>query len=93
MDNASTPARQKLPGIEKTADTICVYVADEGKGMDEKEIKNIVDNYRIDKSARKKGGVGLGLAICHQIVTEHGAQLEIESKLGAGSKFKIIFSL
>ena len=98
VDNAINASRKKQKvtlGVEKTADTICVYVADEGKGMDEKEIKNIVEPfYRIDKSrSRKKGGVGLGLAICHQIVTEHGAQLEIESKLGAGSKFKIIFSL
>lgn len=92
--NASQAGQKVVMGVEKNSEGTCVFVADEGKGMKEWEIKKVTEPfYRIDKSrSRKEGGVGLGLAICYQIVDEHGARLKIESKVGAGTKIKIIFS-
>lgn len=47
-----------------------IYISDTGCGMPKDEISKITEAfYRIDKSrSRKQGGVGLGLAICKEIV-------------------------
>lgn len=96
VDNAikaSHRGQKVILGVEESAEEICIYVSDEGKGMEEWETKKVMEPfYRIDRSrSRKEGGVGLGLAICHQIVEEHGAVLEIESKVGVGTKVKVKF--
>lgn len=50
-----------------------IYISDTGCGMPKDEISKITEAfYRIDKSrSRKQGGVGLGLAICKEIVRIH----------------------
>ena len=50
-----------------------VAVADQGKGMRPEEVKRIKEPfYRVDKArARQDGGLGLGTALCNQIVTRH----------------------
>ena len=48
--------------------------------------------YRVDKSrARKEGGMGMGLALCSEIVRLHHARLEIESRLEVGTTVKVVF--
>ncbi|AKL94841.1 alkaline phosphatase synthesis sensor protein PhoR [Clostridium aceticum] len=91
--NASAPGQKVTIGVEKVSGEIRVFVADEGKGMEEWETKKVIEPfYRVDKArSRKEGGVGLGLAICYQIIEEHGAGLDIESTVGIGTKIKIIF--
>jgi signal transduction histidine kinase len=39
------------------------------------------------------GGVGLGLAICQQIVRNHHGEIEVRSVHGKGTRFRIIFPL
>lgn len=96
VDNAinASQAEQKVTlGVEQLPGETCIFVADQGKGMAEPETQKVTEPfYRIDKArSRKEGGVGLGLAICYQIVEEHGAKLEIDSQIGVGTKIKIIF--
>lgn len=71
-----------------------IEVVDSGKGIPENEIARITEPfYMIDPSRnRKKGGVGLGLALVCEIVRAHGAVLSIESEVGKGTVVKIIFS-
>lgn len=71
-----------------------IEVSDTGQGMEQSEIHKItIPFYRVDKSrSRKFGGVGLGLSIVSQIVTLHGAQLEIDSIPGAGTTVRIHFA-
>jgi signal transduction histidine kinase len=38
-------------------------------------------------------GTGLGLSICHGIVTGHGGRIEVESRAGAGTTFRILLPL
>lgn len=48
--------------------------------------------YRVDKSRNKEtGGVGLGLAIAKSIANINGAEIKLESELGKGSNFILIF--
>lgn len=80
-------------GIEEEQDKVIVFVQDEGKGMEDWETQKVKEPfYRIEKSrSRKEGGLGLGLAITHQIVEGHEAELEIESQPGHGTKVSIVF--
>ena len=71
-----------------------IEVSDSGKGIPKNEIARVTEPfYMIDPSRnRKKGGVGLGLALVCEIVRAHGAVLSIESEVGKGTVVKIIFS-
>lgn len=64
-----------------------IYIKDSGKGIPREELSRITEAfYRVDKSrARTKGGVGLGLAICDEIVNLHNGKMEFDSTPGKGT--------
>lgn len=68
-------------------------VADTGIGIAEEDISRITERfYRTDQGrARHKAGTGLGLAIVKHALRRHEAELEIQSRLGAGSTFTCHF--
>ena len=70
-----------------------VSVTDNGIGIAQKDIPRLTERfYRVDKSrSRDTGGTGLGLAIVKHVVMRHDAQMKIESELGKGSTFTILF--
>ena len=59
--------------------------------MTDEDIKNIFTRYYRGKKAKNVAGSGLGLAIANDIVKVHGGSIDVESKLGKGTKFRIIF--
>jgi signal transduction histidine kinase len=65
-----------------------VEVADQGIGIPEDKLPRIFDRfYQVDLEARRRGGVGLGLAICKRIIEAHGGRIGVTSQLGVGSTF------
>ncbi len=62
-------------------------ISDDGKGIDEKTLKQIFDPFFTTK--RNQGGTGLGLSIAYGIIKEHKGRIEVESKPGAGTTFSI----
>lgn len=68
-----------------------IEVQDQGIGIPEKDLKNIFKRfYRVDKSrAKTRGGTGLGLSIVHDVISQHGGSVEVESKEGLGSTFTV----
>ncbi|MDE6748271.1 MAG: HAMP domain-containing histidine kinase [Lachnospiraceae bacterium] len=70
-----------------------IMVRDSGCGIPEDEIPRVTEAfYMVDKArSRKAGGCGLGLAICGKIAELHGAEIEIKSKIGAGTEVSIVF--
>ncbi|MBQ4289823.1 MAG: HAMP domain-containing histidine kinase [Clostridia bacterium] len=70
-----------------------VTVSDDGKGMTKEQLSHITEPfYRTDKSrSRAEGGAGLGLALCRQIVSSHGAEMTFESEPGKGTQVFLKF--
>ena len=64
-----------------------IYVSDTGCGMPKGELDKITEAfYRVDKSrSRKQGGVGLGLALCKEIVRIHKGDMEFISQEEKGT--------
>jgi len=68
-------------------------VKDDGVGIAAEHLPRLSERfYRVDRSrSRESGGTGLGLAITKPIVQRHGGSFQIQSELGLGSCFKLIF--
>jgi len=66
---------------------VFVEIQDSGEGIPLENFKKIFDPYFTTKG--KKGGTGLGLPICYNIVREHGGRIEVKSAVGKGSTFRI----
>ncbi len=70
-------------------------VTDTGMGIPAEHIPRLTERfYRVDAGrSRATGGSGLGLAIVKHVLQRHGAELEVNSTLGAGSTFTCHFPL
>ena len=70
-------------------------IADDGIGIPQQALPHVFKRfYRVDGSrSREQGGAGLGLSIVESICSAHGAQVEVTSTLGKGSRFCIRQSL
>jgi heavy metal sensor kinase len=94
LDNAfkytSAPGSVHL-SLESKGETAVITVRDSGAGIPEDEQGKIFERfYRIDKArSRAQGGAGLGLAIAHWIVTQHGGSIGVESRPGDGATFRV----
>ena len=68
-----------------------VEIRDNGPGISPEDLPKIFDRfYRAQKDrARRTGGSGLGLSISQLIVHSHDGEIEVESKSGKGSVFKV----
>jgi len=68
-------------------------VQDSGPGIAPEHLPRLTERfYRVDRSrSRETGGTGLGLAIVKHVAQRHGAELKIQSQVGQGSCFSIVF--
>jgi signal transduction histidine kinase len=65
-----------------------IEVADTGSGISADNLDHIFDPFFTTKhESREREGTGLGLVIVHQIVQEHGGNVEVESQVGQGTTF------
>ena len=70
---------------------LALEIRDTGIGIPEEIQERIFDAYFTTKE--KEGGMGLGLAISHQIIMAHRGEVELKSQVGMGTVFKISFPL
>jgi two-component system phosphate regulon sensor histidine kinase PhoR len=68
-----------------------IEVSDTGIGIPKEHLPFVFERfYRVDRSRSKEvGGTGLGLSIVKHIALSHGGKVEVESKEGEGSKFRV----
>lgn len=85
----SVSVRQRVDGC------LVFSVADTGPGIAAEHLSRVTERfYRVDRSrSRETGGTGLGLAIVKHVAQRHGAVLSIESTVGKGSVFSLVFPL
>ena len=72
---------------------VWVEIIDNGLGINEEHLSRIFDEfYRVDgrRNAPIKGS-GLGLSIVKKMVDAHGGMIDVESKFGEGTTFRIGF--
>ena len=96
MDNAIKYSEGNIIEISlRREETIKIRISDNGIGIPEEDINNIMEPfYRVDKSrSRKLGGNGLGLSICRDIIKAHGGDMTIESKANQGTVVTISLQL
>ena len=80
--------------IENRGLEVCVCISDTGVGIKIEEQEKIFDKFyqiKEDILIDKPKGMGLGFAICKEIIEHHGGRIWVESQFGKGSSFS--FSL
>ena len=76
-------------------DEAWLSVRDTGIGVAAEHMPRLTERfYRVESGrSRSTGGTGLGLAIVKHVVQRHGARLDVQSWLGEGSVFTLVFGL
>jgi two-component system sensor histidine kinase VicK len=67
---------------------IIIEVTDRGPGIPPEEQAHLFQRFYRGRRAEEEGiGIGLGLALAREIVTAHGGQMDVQSKVGEGTTF------
>jgi signal transduction histidine kinase len=84
------PVRISLTREDENA---VLVVQDSGPGISDADQKRIFDRFERAANAKHIGGLGLGLYISKQIVENHGGAIEVDSRPGEGSRFRVTLPL
>lgn len=79
----------RLAQNQRRSRMVAVEIADDGPGIPSADLENIWTPFFSSKST----GTGLGLTICHKIVSEHRGMIKVESDPGHGTKFTVLLPL
>lgn len=74
--------------LTQNLDQTAITVKDNGSGMNEDQLKKLFEPY----FTTKKTGMGLGLVSTLNIIKSHKANIDVDSKPGIGTSFKVIFN-
>lgn len=88
----TTGGRLKIEVRENPAgDTVEVKVADTGVGIPPDQLRQIFEPFFTTKQPDEygRGGTGLGLSVCRQIIEQHHGRIRVESVAGKGSTFTL----
>ena len=79
-------------GSNLKSDKVEFWITDTGEGIPVGDQKHIFERFaRVKNSRRRSPGSGLGLAIVKAIIEAHGGHIHLQSSLGVGSTFMLIF--
>ncbi len=79
--------------VRHEEDNVVIDVEDTGTGIPADALDSIFNRfYRVDKArSRQAGGAGLGLSIVHEMVERNFGTISVQSTVGTGSCFTVIF--
>jgi signal transduction histidine kinase len=101
--NMLVNARQAMPNggmvlLQLTSEdegrTVTLAIRDTGQGIAPEHLPKIFDPFFSTKSgpdASGKGGTGLGLSACREIIESHSGRIRVESSVGRGTQFIMRF--
>ena len=72
---------------ERVGGVIKASFADDGLGIPKENLRHMFEPFFTTKEVGE--GIGLGLSVCHGIITEHGGEIYAESELGQGATFVV----
>jgi signal transduction histidine kinase len=76
--------------VEQAGEEALLSVVDRGIGISAEEMRGLFAPFRRAGKAREVApGVGIGLSVSRRIVEAHGGRIEVESRPGAGSTFRV----
>ena len=77
--------------LEETPMSISITISDNGEGIQKTELKNIFNRFYKGKNSINPKSIGIGLSLSKKIIEAHGGSITVESDLGKGTSFNIIF--
>ncbi len=77
----------------RTANGLLFSVSDSGPGIPEASQARLFQRFEQADGPQRRAGSGLGLAICRELVDMMGGSIELESRVGHGSTFRVRLSL
>lgn len=91
----SAPGGHVRVDVAAEGDEAVVEISDTGIGIAPDDLAHIFKRFwRAEKSrSRETGGTGIGLAIVRELVIAHDGRVDVESKPGQGSRFRVSFPL
>jgi signal transduction histidine kinase len=98
LDNAAkfSSDRKELDiNVKSDDENIIIEVRDKGIGIPHDEMDKIFDKFYQGRNALRQTakGSGLGLTLVKHTVEAHGGKISVESKIGQGSTFSLIFPI
>jgi len=81
----------KHPELTPCDEYALLSISDTGHGMNAETMENIFDPFFTSKAIGK--GTGLGLSSAFGSITSHGGVIEVDSKVGSGTEFRIYLPL
>jgi signal transduction histidine kinase len=96
IDNAikySSDVKEIAVTLRQTQEHVIIEVRDRGIGIGTSDITRIFDPYYRAKfsDTQTRRGAGLGLTLVQQIMQSHDGRVEVESQVGDGSTFRLMF--
>lgn len=91
IDNAvkfTPPASPIELSVIQEQDHIVVSIADQGPGIVHDEVNKLFEKFYRGRMLTTERGLGLGLAICHHIITAHGGKIWAENRKEGGAVFR-----
>ncbi len=81
--------------VKREGENVIMKVSDQGIGIPRNELDRIFDKFYQGKSSSKLSvrGTGLGLTLVKHTVEAHGGRISVQSQLGKGSTFSLIFPI
>ncbi|MGE5237610.1 MAG: sensor histidine kinase [Chloroflexota bacterium] len=84
---ATDPGGKVTTTVGRSDDKVFVRISDTGRGIPAEDLKKIFSLF----FSTKKNRIGMGLPLVKQIVEEHQGEITVESRVGAGTTFQMIF--